>query len=167
MVDIPLIHVVAMDRANGIGYQGNLPWPRISSDMKRFKQLTQNNPVVMGRKTFESIGFALPNRTNIVVTRQPKFLQSSKDIKVVSSIDQAIITARNTPKARGVFIIGGSELYVQTINTVKIIHLTIVDGEYSADAYYPQIPAELFSASSRQEINENPRLTFLTLVRKG
>lgn len=151
-----LYHVVAIAKNRVIGKDNKLPW-HFPEDLKFFKQLTTGNTVILGRKTFESIGKPLPNRTNFVLSRkifvpdqleklfpslksdQVKSILLAKENKALDffpSLEMALEQAR-TEK---VFIIGGAELYKQTIDKVHGIYLTRIDREYDGDAFYPEIP---------------------------
>jgi len=124
--------IVAASTNNVIGFQGHLPW-RLSSDLKRFKALTMGKPIVMGRKTYESIGRPLPGRQNIVVTRNPDYVAEGCD--VVSSVDAAIQAAGD---AEEIMIIGGSHIYEAFLPRAHRIYLTRVQAELEGDAYLPK-----------------------------
>lgn len=125
--------IVAASTNNVIGAKGNLPW-RLSADLKRFKALTMGKPIVMGRKTYESIGRPLPGRQNIVVTRNPGFVAEGCD--VVSSMDAAIEVAGD---AEEIMVIGGSHIYEAFLPRADRIYLTRVQAELEGDAYLPAI----------------------------
>ena len=124
---IEVVHVVAMDKNNCIGKGNALPW-HISADLKHFKAITQGGVVIMGRKTLESMGRALPNRVNWVITRDP--LWQFEGVKVAYSIEDALNEAltdvQHSEKA-SVFIIGGGEIFTQTLNIADRLELTHVD----------------------------------------
>ena len=124
--------IVAASTNNVIGFQGDLPW-RLSTDLKRFKVLTMGKPIVMGRKTYESIGRPLPGRQNIVVTRNPDYVAEGCD--VVSSVDAAIQAAGD---AEEIMIIGGSHIYEAFLPRAHRIYLTRVQAELEGDAYLPK-----------------------------
>ncbi len=116
-----------------LGKDNNLIY-KIPEDLKRFKELTSGHIIIMGRKTFESIGKALPNRTNIVVTHDPNF--SGENVVVTHSLDEALRLA----ELRGdeeVFIIGGGQIYQEAINKADKLYLTIVEGNPEADTFFP------------------------------
>lgn len=108
---------------------------KIPEDLERFKKLTTGHVVVMGRKTFESIGRALPNRMNIVVTSHPEALQG-KGVFPVSNIREAFYLAEDKEKNE-IFVIGGANIYEQTIGRANKLYLTVVEGNPDADAYFP------------------------------
>lgn len=166
MTKLPIVHVVAMDRDNGIGLNNSLPWPKIPADMKRFKQLTLNNPILMGAKTYLSIGKTLPNRTNIVITKSPQEYQIPELI-VKTNIPEALDYASKVPLAKAIYIIGGGELYRQTMDLVDVIQLTLVHGHYLTDTRYPEVSNSNFNEISRSEIIGDPCLTFVTLERRS
>ncbi len=125
--------VVAMGRNRAIGAQGSLPW-RIPEDLKRFKAITLGHPIVMGRKTYESIGGLLPGRISVIVTRQPDF--QVPGALVVHSLDEAL--ARCADKEE-LFVIGGGELYREALPRAQRIYLTRVDLVPDADTFFPEL----------------------------
>ncbi len=118
----------ALGRSNKLIY-------KIPEDQKRFKDLTTGHVVIMGRKTFESIGRALPNRMNIVVTSRPEEL-AGKGVFPVSNLREAFYTAEEKEK-KEIFVIGGAQIYDQTIGRADRLYLTVVEGNPDADAYFP------------------------------
>jgi len=140
----PRIVLVVAVAANGvIGRDGDLPW-RLPSDLKRFKALTLGKPVLMGRKTWASIGKPLPGRPNIVVTRDPDF--SAPGAQVVSSLEAGLAAARREAERLGVdeiCVIGGGEIYRQVFDRADILHVTHVEAEVEGDTRFPEIdPAQ-------------------------
>lgn len=131
MVKISLIAAIAKNNALG---KDNKLIVRISADMKRFKALTSGHAIIMGRKTFESIGRPLPNRTNIVVTRDKGF--KADGCEVVHSVEEAVEVAKKVEDIE-IFIIGGGQIYKQSITFADKLYLTIVEGEPEADTYFP------------------------------
>jgi len=128
---ISLIAAIAENSA--LGKDNKLIF-RISEDLKRFKELTSGHPIIMGRKTFESIGRALPNRTNIIVTRDKDF--KAEGCEVVHSVEEGIEAAGKVEKNE-VFIIGGGQIYRQAIKFADKLYLTVVEGRPEADTYFP------------------------------
>jgi dihydrofolate reductase len=126
--------IVAADQNNGIGLNGQLPW-RLPDDLKRFKQLTLGHHLVMGRKTYESIGRPLPGRTTIVVTRQVNY--RPEGVLCAQGIDDALELARSRGESE-VFCCGGGELYRQMLPLADCIYLTRVLANVTADVYFPQ-----------------------------
>ncbi len=129
--------LVAVSDTGVIGRDGGLPW-RLSADLRRFRRLTTGHAIVMGRKTYESIGRPLPERTNIVVTRQADF--TAEDVVVAGDIDAALRRAR---EAHGpddeVFVVGGAEIYRQTLDRADRLYLTRVHTDIGGDTYLPPI----------------------------
>jgi dihydrofolate reductase len=137
--------VVAASTNNVIGIAGDLPW-HLSDDLKRFKSLTMGKPIVMGRKTFESIGRALPGRQNIVITRQTEFAADGCDI--VSSPEAAIAAADD---AQEVMIIGGGEIYRLFLPLANRIYLTRVEVVLEGDTVFPAIDESDWLETTRNE----------------
>jgi len=123
--------IVAMSKNRVIGNNNELIW-KLSSDLKRFKELTTNNPVIMGRKTYESIGRPLPNRRNIVITRNTEY--SVEGCEIVSSLEEALLLTNND-----CFIIGGGEIYKQSLEVADKIYLTLVNKEFEGDTTFPEL----------------------------
>jgi dihydrofolate reductase len=124
--------VVAMARNRVIGRKNALPW-RLPVDLAHFKKVTMGRPVVMGRKTFESIGRALPGRKNIVVTHNRAFV--APGCVVVGSLDEAWKAAGD---AEEVCVIGGTTLFMETLPLADLIHLTEVEADIAGDTYFPE-----------------------------
>ncbi|MEI7719646.1 MAG: dihydrofolate reductase [bacterium] len=135
--------LVALGKNRVIGKGNELLW-HIPDDLKRFKALTLGRPVIMGRKTFESIvaaiGKPLPGRTNIVVTRDPSFVSrlnlDMSDVLVVSSLKEALEKA-STMDQEEIFIGGGAQIYEQVLPKVDRLYLTLIDGEQEGDTFFP------------------------------
>jgi len=126
------VYLVAAVAANGvIGANGKLPW-HLPEDLKHFKTLTFGHPVVMGRKTWESLGTALPGRENIVVTRAPGY--EAPGASVASSLDGALALCTGEPT---VFVIGGGELYAEALSVADGLMLTEIQRDYAGDARFP------------------------------
>lgn len=134
MVHSPKISIIAAVAENlAIGDSNKLLWD-IPEDLKRFKNLTTGHPIIMGRKTFESIGRSLPNRTNIIVSRDKDF--NVNGCLVCHSLDEALKEAKQIEQNE-VFIIGGGQIYHQAIDFVDKLYLTLVENKYNADTYFP------------------------------
>jgi len=164
MIKSELTIIAAASTNNVIGHDNKLIW-NIPKDLKRFKELTQGHSIIMGRKTFESLPGPLPNRRNIVVTRNKEY--SPKGIEVFSSIKDAIDVCREDLQP---FIIGGGEIYSQTINLVDKIELTRVYKDYQGDAFFPDIPMDKFKLTN-ESVNYldddcNTKYSFLTYIKK-
>jgi len=129
------ISIVAAKAQNGvIGYQNKLPW-NIPSDLARFKRITRNSIVIMGRKTHESIGRALPQRLNIVVSRSKSY--SSPSCVVAHSIADAIRYAEAVGKR--IFVIGGAQIYQEALPLTNVLYLTTVHMDFEGDVVFPQV----------------------------
>lgn len=140
--------IAAISKNRVLGDDNKLIWS-LPNDLKRFKKLTTNNTVVMGRKTYESIGKPLPNRRNIVITRDENY--SDDNIEVVNSTEEALLLCNND-----CFIIGGGQIYQQTLDLADKIYLTIVDGEFDGDTFFPELSKDWYKVSKvNNEINEN------------
>src|SRR3989344_3342213 len=131
--------IVAHDDKLGIGKKNQLLF-RIAADLKRFKALTMGHPIIMGRKTYQSIGRVLPGRANIIITRNPDF--DVPDAKVVSSLTDALDLAK-TIDDQEIFIIGGGEIFKQSMeqNLIDKLYVTKVKGDFSAEIFFPPYPS--------------------------
>ena len=156
-----IVHVVAMDQQHCIGKANDLPW-HISADLKHFKAITQGGVVVMGRKTLESMGRALPNRVNWVITRDPNW--SFEGVKVAHSIEdaleRAIADAKASEKPESIFIIGGGEIFKQTMHIADRLQLTHVQLDVQGDAHYPEIPNEFKKTASESHLDDKTAIAF-------
>ena len=131
--------VVAMGEKNEIGFENQLLW-HLPKDLKHFKEITSGHPVIMGRKTYESIGKPLPNRTNIVVSGKNDWFEEG--ILIVGSIKEAIKFAKKIDE--DIFIIGGGKIYEQTINIVDKLEVTLVKADLKADTFFPKIDSKIW-----------------------
>lgn len=164
--------IAAIGKNRELGKENRLLWS-IPEDMKHFKDLTLGHPIIMGRKTHESIGRALPNRTNIVVTRDIEY-KVPLGVYKVPSIEEAIEVARihdKTPVEPGaittgeVFVIGGAQIYEVALPYANKIYLTLVDKEFSdADAFFPDY-SEFKVVSEKKSHDLHNSYTFITLLR--
>ncbi len=147
-----LAMIVAVARNGVIGSDGDLPW-RMSSDLRHFKAMTMGKPMIMGRKTFESLGGVLPGRPHIVVTRQPDFAHDG--VEVVSSLEVALEKGRALAVASGaeeVMVIGGGEIYRQALGLAKRIYLTEVHLDADGDTRFPDLERDEWAEISREEL---------------
>lgn len=135
--------VVAMGLKNEIGADNKLLW-HLPTDLKNFKELTSNHPIIMGRKTYESIGKPLPNRTNIVVSRKKDWFE--EDILIVGSIKEAIKFAKKIDEE--IFIIGGGNIYEQTLEITDKLEVTQVKAELEADVFFPKIDEKIWQKTN-------------------
>ena len=133
-----IVSLIAAVAENGvIGRGGELPW-RLSADLKRFKSLTMGHPIIMGRRTWDSLGRPLPGRTSIVVTRQTRWSTPHADVQVVHDIEGALKAAAAAPGGdREAFIIGGGELYSASLPHAQRLYLTRVLSAVEGDATFP------------------------------
>lgn len=131
--------VVAMGEKNEIGFENQLLW-HLPKDLKHFKEITSGHPVIMGRKTYESIGKPLPNRTNIVVSRKTDWFEEG--ILIVGSIKEAVKFAKKIDEE--VFIIGGGKIYEQTMDIVDKLEVTLVKADLEADTFFPKIDPKIW-----------------------
>jgi dihydrofolate reductase len=158
--------IVAMDEMRGIGVDGHLPW-YLSADLRRFKSLTMGHQMIMGRKTYDSIGRPLPGRTMIIVSRNPGF--QPEGCLVASSFETALEFARLGQEDE-VFVIGGGDLFDQAIELADRIYLTQVHATLETDVYFPEYTPDDWqetdsSFHDADEKNEYPS-TFRILERK-
>jgi dihydrofolate reductase len=138
--------IAAMSENRVIGLNNQLPW-HLPADLKHFKNLTQGHPVLMGRKTYESIGRPLPNRTNLILTRHLDY--TAQGCEIVSSL-QAAIEIANKLSASELFIIGGAEIYQQLLSHVNKLYLTIIHHPFEGDAYFPEINSQEWQVSDEE-----------------
>lgn len=142
--------IVAMASNRAIGQKGKLLWS-IPAELKRFQEVTTGHPIIMGRKTHESIGRPLPDRDNIIITGDPNY--ESEECLVVHSFEEALETAGRFEKEE-IFIIGGGEVYSQALSVTDKLYLTIVDGEFpEADTFFPEFTE--FTKVISEEIAES------------
>lgn len=131
------LHLIVAHARNGaIGIDGKLPW-YLPEDRKHFKRTTLGKPVIMGRKTWESLGRPLPGRKNVVITRQADYV--AEGACVVPTIEAALEAVKDEPVA---FIMGGAQIYEQTLPLVKVAHVTVINADYDADAYFKPLDDE-------------------------
>ena len=159
---ITLIAAVAQN--NGLGKDNQLLW-HLPDDFKRFKIITSGHYIIMGRKTFESFPKPLPNRTHVIITRQKNY--NSEGCIVVNSLDEAI---QSCPKNEAIFIIGGGEIYKQSIAIADKIDITRVHNSFEADTFFPEIEIEkwqlIFEEFHSKDERHDFDFTFQTYVRK-
>ena len=136
--------IVAMGRNRAIGRDNSLVW-HLPADLKHFKETTMGKPLIMGRKTFESVGKPLPGRTNVVVTRSKEF--SAPGCIIADSLEQALSKVDGEPE---IFIAGGGEIYRQAIPLTDKMYITIIDHDFDADTHFPK-----FSEKEWKIVEEN------------
>lgn len=158
--------VVAKASNNVIGAKNDLIW-HLPNDLKHFKSLTSGHPIIMGRKTFESLGRPLPNRTNIVVTRDQNW--NAEGIEITSSLVKAIETAKKIDE--DVYIIGGGNIYKQAMEFTDVLYITEVHHEFDGDTYFPEIDSEEWEEVDREDFKKDEKhpyaYSFVTYRRIG
>ena len=158
-----IILIAAIGRNRELGKKGDLTW-RLSSDLKRFKELTTGHPIIMGRKTYESIGRPLPNRTNIIVSRASTYAPDG--CTVVHSFEAALAAAKDADTEK-VFVIGGGEIYREALPFADTLALTRIDAEDpEADVFFPEFENEFEKVSEEPPAEENSiRYQWVTYAR--
>lgn len=152
-----IVLVAAIGENNAIGIDGKLPW-HISSDLKHFRALTINRPMIMGRKTFESIGRPLEGRTSIVVSRNLARIGSG--VILATSIDAALGAARNDAEKRGVdeiMAIGGGDIFSALMSRASRLEITHVHASPAGDSFFPDIDPQQWEQRSRREVPPGPK----------
>jgi dihydrofolate reductase len=139
--------IVAISKNRVIGSDNSLIWS-LPSDLKRFKELTTGHTVVMGRKTYESIGKPLPNRRNVIITRDENYRVD--DCEIVNSIEEALLLCKND-----CFIIGGGEIYKQTLPLAEKIYMTIIDEEFEGDTLFPDLNRSWYISSKEDHTSDD------------
>lgn len=146
--------IAAIAEQNALGKDNQLIW-HLPADLKRFKQVTSNHHVIMGRKTYESLGKPLPNRTNIIITRNGNF--KAEGCIIVNSLLQAIEAAK---KDKNPFILGGAEIYKQSIEIADKLDLTFVHHQFEADVFFPEIDKTIWKETSRENYKADDKNKF-------
>jgi len=146
--------IAAIANNNALGKDNQLIW-HLSADLKRFKKLTTGHHIIMGRKTFESIGKPLSNRTTIIITRNKNYKQEG--CLVANSLEKAIKMVKNdnTP-----FIIGGAQIYKEAIKIVDKLDITFVHHDFEADVFFPKIDLKIWKEISRESFKEDEKNKF-------
>ena len=156
--------IAAVSRNGVIGRAGKLPW-HLSADLKRFKQITTGHAIIMGRKTYQSIGRPLPNRRSLVITRDPAFRASG--VEIVHSLDEALVAARGESKQ---FVIGGAAIFADALLRADELYLTRVHAEVDGDAYFPDVDFGAWElveeASHDADAKNNYPITFQVYQRR-
>lgn len=160
-----MITVIAAIGKNGeLGKDNDLIW-HLPNDLARFKKVTSGHHVIMGRKTFESLGKPLPNRTTIIITRNADY--QKKGCIIVNSLEAALKAASSDPNP---YILGGAEIYRQAIKIADTLDLTLVDADFEADAFFPEIDMAIWKETSRQDYNTDEKhkygYSFVTYKKK-
>jgi dihydrofolate reductase len=146
--------IVAMSENSVIGLNNQLPW-HISEDLKNFRKTTLNHCVIMGRKTYESIGKPLKDRRNIVISRSKSLLIDG--VEVVNSLDKAISIVDDSSE---IFIIGGEQIYTISLPIATHLYVTKVNGDYNGDAFFPDYIQDEWNEISREDLISESNLKF-------
>lgn len=156
--------IVAYAKNRVIGRGGNIPW-RLVGDLKRFRQLTMGHNIIMGRKTWESIGRLLPGRKHIIVSRKPGYEVAGA--KVVDSVEAAVAAARDDSE---IFVIGGGEIYARALPLADRILATEIEAKFDGDTYFPELEKGNWRETARQSGEDSERglrYFFVTLERRA
>lgn len=146
--------IVAMATNYSIGLNNQMPW-HLSADLKKFKQITMGHPIIMGRKTFESIGRPLPGRQNIIISRDPDYAQEG--CLVFNSLDGALQSCAAIDE---VFVIGGATLYAATLAQADRLYITQIQQAFVGDTWFPEIDLQLWQEVARKDINDDISVDF-------
>lgn len=150
--------IVAMASNRAIGLNNQMPW-HLSADLKKFKQITMGAPILMGRKTYESIGRPLPGRTNIIISRNSDYhppVQAGACL-VFNSIDQALESCGGVEE---VFIIGGADFYKSMLPVADTLYLTLIHQEFPGDTFFPKLDVAQWLEVEREDIDNDPDAGF-------
>ncbi len=150
---ISAIAVIGQDRE--LGNRNSLLWS-VPGDLPRFKQMTMGHPIIMGRKTFESIGRELPGRTNIVISRNGE----------INSLEKALAVAKKSPGAEEIFVIGGGEIYKLAMPEIQRLYLTIVEAKAPADTFFPDYSEFTKVLSDERREESGLKFRYITLERE-
>jgi dihydrofolate reductase len=135
--------IVAVSKNHVIGYENKMPW-HLPAELAYFQRITTGHPIIMGRKTFQSIGRPLPNRRNIVVSRNMTF--TAEGIEVSASLEDALALC----EADNPFVIGGATLYVEALGAADRLYLTEIDADLKGDTFFPSIDDSMWEQQSRE-----------------
>ena len=161
--------IVAMAENRVIGRDGDMPW-HLPEDLKFFKKMTLGKPVIMGRKTYESIGRSLPKRPNIVITRDTNF--SAQGVHVVGSVPEALELAHTFGEtgADEIMVIGGGQIYAEALKFAQRVYLTEIHATIDGDTTFPDLPLDQWQEQSREKGGEHssdqPDVSFVIMDRK-
>lgn len=171
-MSLPMLTLLAAVSDNGvIGREGDLPW-RLPADLKRFKRLTMGKPMILGRKTYESIGRPLPGRTMIVLSRSADAAALPAEVRLASTWDQALAIAEDVAEMAGAseaMVIGGAAVYAEALPRAERMHLTRVRAEVKGDVFFPAFDASAWRVEAEEHHPADDRneyaLTFRDYVR--
>lgn len=162
MAGIKITIVVAVSENGVIGNDGDMPW-KLSTDLKRFKALTLGKPLIMGRKTFESIGRPLPGRPHVIVSRNPEF--HPEGVEVAPSLEAAIDRAAAIASGLGVdeiFVVGGGDIYRQALPLADTLYVTHVEAELAGDTRFPSVDPRIFEKIEESQVPAGEKDTYAT-----
>ncbi len=145
-MNIAIIAGIGINRE--LGKENKLLW-YLPNDLKYFRKMTNGHTVIMGRKTYESIGKALPGRNNIVITKDTTY--TNNDTKIVHSIEEALELAKKIEEHAEIFIIGGAQIYEQGIPYANMLYITHIDGTFDADTFFPLIDTNVWRKLSEEK----------------
>lgn len=160
-----VIIIAAIAKNNALGKDNQLIW-HLPADLKRFKSITSGQTVVMGRKTFESLGKALPNRKNVVITRNRNF--KKEGVTVVNSLEEALAFSK---EKENIYILGGAEIYSQALPIADLLDLTLIHGHFEADTFFPVIDQNIWKEIKREDHKKDDKnaydYSFVTYKKSG
>ncbi|MCF6297322.1 MAG: dihydrofolate reductase [Flavobacteriaceae bacterium] len=143
--------IAAIAKNNALGKDNKLIW-HLPADLKRFKKITNGHHIIMGRKTFESLGKPLPNRTTVIITRNKKY--KVKDCIVVNSLAEAIEKSKSDDNP---YILGGAQIYKQAMKVADLLDITFVHHEFDADVFFPEIDKYVWKEFSREDFKADEK----------
>lgn len=146
--------IVAMASNRVIGVDNRMPW-HLSADLKKFKRITMGSPILMGRKTFESIGRPLPGRRNVIISRNPAYRQEG--CEVFNDLEQALTCCGD---AEEIFVIGGAKLYKTLLPRADYLYLTEINQEFTGDTLFPEFDRQDWREIDREDIADDPTVDF-------
>jgi dihydrofolate reductase len=152
--------IVAVDQNNGIGKNNQLPW-HLPADLQHFKRITTGFTIIMGRKTFDSIGKALPNRRNIVISRQPGL--KINGVEVCDSLQNAIELCKEEQE---VFIIGGAQIFEQSLAIADGLYLTVIQNDFEADTFFPELDKKQWKELSNEPHKPDEKNVYSYIFKK-
>ena len=163
-----LSHIVAVSENDVIGVNNDLPW-EIPEDMKFFRDKTKGKAMIMGRKTFESVGHPLPHRLSVVVTRQKDYQPAGSGAIIRPDVQSAIEYCKTQVSKYGeeIFIIGGGEIFKDTMSIVDVIYLTRIHKNFDGDIKYPHVDSKEFELIEQRDRMEPVPFSFLTYARRA
>ncbi len=155
--------IVAFSKNRVIGNKGEIPW-KIKGEQTRFRELTTGNVVVMGRRTFEEIGYPLPDRMNIVISKTQSF--KADNCFTAASLKDALKMAEDNAKGKDIYICGGEQLYKEAIDIANVIFITVIDELFEGDTFFPEFDESKFELYVAEYCVGEIPYTYLTFKRK-